>query len=160
MVCHELELSFELSYFLSTELNLSSTHFDWFLALVAMSRRLRLSIFSHKDRISFLPDPILEHIISYPIFRPKTPSPQASSQRDGNHSGAHSWTSTSTTKHSKILSPFANSSTPSSPSEIILYQSTHSTLTLAMTTTLISTILFIHQQLHEEFKTSASISAG
>ncbi|KAK2446110.1 FBD-associated F-box protein [Trifolium repens] len=30
-----------------------------------MSRRLRLSIFSHKDRISFLPDPLLEHIISY-----------------------------------------------------------------------------------------------
>jgi hypothetical protein len=30
-----------------------------------MSRRLRLSIFSHKDRISFLPDPVLEHIISY-----------------------------------------------------------------------------------------------
>ncbi|MCI39466.1 hypothetical protein A2U01_0060698, partial [Trifolium medium] len=90
----------------------------------------------------------------------KTLLPQASSQNGGNHYGSHSSTSTWTTNTSQMLSPSANSSTLSSPCEITLYRSSHSTLpvvTTVSTTKMISTMLFI-QQLHEEFKTSASIS--
>lgn len=36
------------------------------------------------DRVSSLPDSIICHIFS-PFSQPKTPSPQAFSQRDGNH---------------------------------------------------------------------------
>lgn len=74
------------------------------------------------DRVSSLPDSIICHIFS-PFSQPKTPSPQAFSQRDGNHYGSQS---------SLSISPITNSShylQPDVLSHAITRQHTANTIT-------------------------------